>query len=310
VSRTADWEQLWLPLWPLATDDWTAGVYRMARGEALRHRHIETNPQAISNLLVVDIDHPDSALRALSAAENHPMPTAIVENPRNGHCHAVWALSAPFCRTEYARRAPLAYAAAVTEGLRRAVDGDRAYSGLMTKNPLHESWVTHWLHRRSHSLGELEAELGPHMPPTRWRQTKNRRLNSAGLGRNCSLFETARVWAYREIRHHWGDPAGLGLAVTAEAQALNNEFSEPLPASEIRAISGSITRWIVTRSRMWTDGPVIYEATFSAIQSARARKPRKLDVAAAEVYEATFLAIQPAAHARKPRKLHVEEELF
>jgi len=283
VVGAGDWEQLWLPLWPLAADDWTIGVYRMARGEALRHRHIEANPQAISNLLVVDIDHPDSALRALSAAGNHPMPTAIVENPRNGHAHAVWALETPFCRTEYARRAPLAYAAAVTEGLRRAVDGDRAYSGLMTKNPVHDSWAAHWLHRRPRCLGELEAELGPHMPPVRWRQTKRRRLDPAGLGRNCSLFETARHWAYREIRHHWGNPAGLGLAISAEAQTLNSGFAEPLPTSELRAIAGSITRWIITRSRMWADGPAVYEATFSAIQSARGQKPRarKLNIAAA-----------------------------
>lgn len=62
-------------------------------------------------------------------------PNAVVENPANGHAHTVWALAEPFTRTEYAHRAPLAYAAAVTEGLRRSVDGDAAYSGLMTKNP-------------------------------------------------------------------------------------------------------------------------------------------------------------------------------
>lgn len=39
------------------------------------------------------------------------------------------------------KRRPLAYAASVTEGLRRAVDGDKAYSGLITKNPLHEGWA-------------------------------------------------------------------------------------------------------------------------------------------------------------------------
>lgn len=72
-------------------------------------------------------------------------PNAVVENPTNGHAHAVWALEAPFARTEYAHRAPLAYAAAVTEGLRRSVDGDTAYSGLMTKNPEHTCWTSHWV---------------------------------------------------------------------------------------------------------------------------------------------------------------------
>ncbi|MFZ2530014.1 MAG: replication initiation protein [Rhodococcus sp. (in: high G+C Gram-positive bacteria)] len=269
------WEQLWLPLWPLATDDLLHGVYRMPRPDALERRYIEANPQALSNLLVVDVDHPDAALRALSTHGSHPMPNAVVENPHNGHAHVVWALAEPFTRTEYARRKPLAYAAAVTEGLRRAVDGDAAYSGLMTKNPTHDAWSTHWLHTEPRSLAELEANLGTHMPPARWRQSRTRRANPVGLGRNCTLFETARTWAYREIRHHWGDPAGLGRAIHAEAAMLNAGFSEPLPASETRAVAASIHRWIITKSRMWADGPAVYEATFVAIQSARGRKGGK-----------------------------------
>ncbi|MDK4238553.1 MULTISPECIES: replication initiation protein [Corynebacterium] len=86
----------------------------------------------ISNLLVVDIDHNDALIRSMWDRESW-RPNAVVENPTNGHAHAVWALKAPFARTEYARRKPLAYATAVVEGLRRSVDGDRGYSGLITK---------------------------------------------------------------------------------------------------------------------------------------------------------------------------------
>ncbi|WP_423777004.1 hypothetical protein [Corynebacterium stationis] len=39
----------------------------------------------------------------------------------------------PIARTAYARRKPLSFEAAVTEGLRRYVHGDKNYSGLMTK---------------------------------------------------------------------------------------------------------------------------------------------------------------------------------
>lgn len=271
MMTATEWDQLWLPLWPLASDDLVRGVYRTSRRDALGKRFIETNPHALSNLLVVDIDHPDAALRALSAA-HHPMPTAVVENPHNGHAHAVWALSEPVTRTEYARRKPLAYAAAVTEGLRRAVDGDQGYSGLLTKNPTHEAWLTHWIGPQLRSLDDLAHGLGSHMPPPRWRETKTRRANPVGLGRNCALFESARHWAYREIRNHWHDPTGLARAIHAEATTRNHEFAEPLPASEVRAIAASIHRWITTHSRMWHDGPAVYEATFTAIQSARGKK--------------------------------------
>ena len=42
--------------------------------------------------------------------------------------------------------------------------------------------------------------------------------------------------------------------------------------AEARAIAASIHRWIVTKSRMWHDGPAVYEATFLTIQSARGKK--------------------------------------
>jgi hypothetical protein len=269
-----EWDQLWLPLWPLASDDLLEGVYRQSRVSALGKRYIETNPQALSNLLVVDIDHPDAALRALSANGSHPMPNAVVENRVNGHAHAVWALSEPVTRTEYARRKPLAYAAAVVEGLRRAVDGDNGYSGLLTKNPIHDRWDTLWLHSDLRPLDGLVEELGGHMPPPRWRDSARQRANPVGLGRNCALFETARHWAYRALRHYLPDrdTHGLHTAIHTEVSTRNHAFTEPLPTSEARAIAASIHRWITTKSRMWADGPTVYEATFTTIQASRSRK--------------------------------------
>lgn len=276
ASARVDWEQKWLPIYPLATDDLLLGVYRMPRPDALERRYLEANPQALSNLLVVDVDEPDAALRALSANGSHPLPNAVVENPRNGHAHLHWWLREPFTRTEYARRKPLAYAAAVTEGLRRAVDGDIGYSGLLTKNPVHPSWSTHWLHTEPYDLGELEAELGGNMPSTRWLHTKKRLADPSGLGRNCAIFHEARQWATRPglMREYLPtqDSEGLARAISHEVHGLNATYSEPLPHSEACAIAASIHRWITTRSRIWADGIVVYEATLSTIQSARGRK--------------------------------------
>lgn len=265
------WEQQWFPLWPLASDDLRHGIYRMSRESALGLRYIEANPQAVSNLLVVDVDHEDARLRALWSRKAW-MPNAVVENPSNGHAHAVWALKHAVTRTEYARRAPLALATAVSEGLRRSVDGDKGYSGLITKNPVHEAWEASWVTDHLYELDELRTHLDEagYMPPASW--TRARRKNPVGLGRNCAIFESARTWAYREIRHHWGNPRTLHAAITTHVQALNAEYSEPLRHSEAKAIAESIWRWITTKSRMWKDGPAVYEATFTLIQSARAKK--------------------------------------
>src|SRR5699024_7054207 len=87
--------------------------------------------------------------------------------------------------------------------------------------------------------------------------------------------ETARTWAYRELRHHFGDSHGFYNAVSWHVHELNAEFSEPLPANEAHQIATSIHKWITTQSRMWADGPAVYEATFSTIQAARGRNSGK-----------------------------------
>ena len=94
----------------------------------------------------------------------------------------------------------------------------------MTKNPLHEAWNSELVTDHLYGLDELREALeeSGDMPPASWKRTKRR--NVVGLGRNCHLFETARTWAYREVRHHWGDSEGLRLAISAEAHEMNAEL--------------------------------------------------------------------------------------
>ncbi|MFC5938859.1 replication initiation protein [Corynebacterium choanae] len=123
----------------------------------------------------------------------------------------------------------VAYAASVAEGLRRSVDGDKSYSGLMTNNPLHTDWDAHWITDELHTLDELAAWLDSIgvLPPKSWRRT--RRKNPVRLGRNCYIFETARTWAYREIRHHFDDPEELACAISCHLHELNAGFADPSP---------------------------------------------------------------------------------
>lgn len=276
---SGQWEQLWLPFWPYASDELWRGIYRTGRDKALTRRYIQANPEALSNLLVVDIDHTDAFLRAVNTRAGWT-PNAVVENRANGHAHAVWALAEPVTRTEYARRKPLAYAAAVVEGLRRGVDGDQGYSGLMTKNPIHTGWDATWLTDRLYSLPELDAHLteAGDMPPPGWART--RRANPVGLGRNCDIFETARTWAYPEarrirLRHEYptaSDTSDLHAAISAKVHTTNAGYTEPLPHSEAHAIATSIHRWIIKKFYGWTDSRTVNTATFIAIQSARGRR--------------------------------------
>src|SRR5699024_7392328 len=138
-------------------------------------RYIEANPQAVSNLLVVDIDHEDALLRSIWDRDGW-RPNAVVENPANGHAHAVWALAEPITRTEYARRKPLAYAAAVTEGLRRYVDCAKIYSGQMTNNPDQAPRAASWWSTALYTPPQLDDYLAMHnlAPPRSRRRTRRK----------------------------------------------------------------------------------------------------------------------------------------
>lgn len=273
------WEQMWLPLWPLASDDLRTGIYRMSRDSALGRRYIEANPQAISNLLVVDIDHPDALLRVVDSRQGW-LPNAVVENPANGHAHAVWALREPVTRTEYAKRKPLAFASAIVEGLRRSVDGDAGYSGLITKNPTHIDWHANWFTDHLYQLRELQHYLDADgfMPAPGWKRT--RRKHPVGLSRNLDIFESARTWAYplagrirlRNERPTLADSHDLYQAITGHISELNAVYSEPLPLAETNAIATSIHKWITTRFYGWINSRTHNQATFSAIQTQRGRK--------------------------------------
>ncbi len=275
------WDALWLPRRPFAADDPRRGVYRMSRRWALARELLEANCAGMVNLVVIDCDEPDAELRGLSARDSHALPNLIVENPLTGRAHLGWVLAEPVTTTDYARLKPLNYLTSVLEGLRRATGGDRDYGGLLTKNPFHPRWNAHHVHYHRYSLDELHAPLASSgsMPEPGWMRRRAHLLDPSGPGRNCALFTTARRWAYREVRHHFGDPAGLEAAIRAGAAERNQAFSDPLPAAEVRAIADSISRWILTRSRLWRQGPKAYDQTFHAIQTARGRKSGELKTA-------------------------------
>ena len=274
LSRT--FEGWWLPERPLCCDDDYSQLRRRSRADALRCKHVETNPAALVNTIVVDID--DEEARAVALWEHEGMrPNFIAENPANGHAHAGWVLTFPVPRTDLARLKPLKLLHATTEGLRRSCDGDEGYSGLLMKNPEHPAWASDIIEHDTYDLEQLVQSLQEHgdMPPVSWKRTK--RARTQGLGRNCTLFDEARTLAYRYVRRLPDRSKAsndlLREYVRRTCHELNAAlFANPLPLREVNDIAKSIHKWITTRSRMWRDGAAVNAATFVAIQSARGRK--------------------------------------
>lgn len=261
-DRAAAWvAESWLPRRPLATDDLQTGVYRMSRPQALTRRLVEHSPQALQAMLVVDVDHPDALVRALGLPRSHPEPSWIAETPATGRGHVGWVLRSPVCRTDAGRPGAILLAARCEEGLRRSLDGDVGYAGLLTKNPTHPSWHVTWARSEPYDLAELAAGLveGLGALPRLSRRPEDR----AGLGRNVDLFDVVRKWAYGARRRYvvaqeWHE------VVHAKAADRNALFAVPLGAGEVRDVAKSVASWVWRR-------PEFTEAGFRAEQARRGR---------------------------------------
>ena len=88
-------ESFWLPKTPLAGTDLSLGLNRKHRDQAVSYRYIETQPTALKNMLVFDVDSEDAVSSIKSLAwddEVIPEPNLIVENPGSSHAHAYYFL--------------------------------------------------------------------------------------------------------------------------------------------------------------------------------------------------------------------------
>ncbi|WP_280431553.1 replication initiation protein [Nocardia brasiliensis] len=227
-----------LPYKPYATNYPKDGQHRMPRDEALEMRYIEHSPHVMLGSIVVDYDRPDAALRAFERPKNHPDPSWVAEGP-DGRGHLGWWLKNAVCKSDSAHLKPLRYAQRIEAGLRIELGGDPGYTGRLTKNPIHEDWNTIYGPARPYELSEL-------ITPSTPRQMPRRPERACGLGRNVTMFDTSRKWAYPMWWHHrhgtqkqWEQ-----LVLDYCLREVNDLFPFPLPFSEVLSTSRSISRWI------------------------------------------------------------------
>jgi hypothetical protein len=139
------------------------------------------------------------------------------------------------------------------------------YAGLITKNPVHGDWWTIWHHSEPFSLDYL-AEFCPDADLAAYNRRSRKEVG--GLGRNVTVFDNVREWAYSAVREFWR-PNGYDAwadAVRASCESANafgREQGGPLPVSEIKATAKSIARWVWNR---------FTPAGFSQVQAHRGAK--------------------------------------
>lgn len=234
-----------LPSKPYCSDDLSYGIQIRPKHLALLKRYIQPNHPYYTHFFVFDLDYPTAYIDYFYSMVGVPSPNLIVENPENGHAHYIYQLKTPIYQTDASRPKPIQYGNAVYNALRELLQADKGYTGLITKNAIHEQWRTHIIRKQPYTLNQL-AE---HLELTTKQVNKEITPDEAvGLGRNCCVFHTVRKWSYVEIRKYRGKTYNQWLnAVVSECDKLNMQFTLPMSYNEVKGIAKSIARWVWKR---------------------------------------------------------------
>jgi len=234
-----------LPNKPYCSDDLHLGLQIRPKNLALLKRYIQPNHPYYTHFFVFDLDYPTAYIDFYYSMVGVPAPNLIVENPENGHAHYIYKLLAPIYNTNASNDKPIKYGNAVYTALRTALNADINYSGLITKNAVHEHWRTHVLREQPYTLDQLSERLDL---TTRQINKEIKVDEAVGLGRNCCVFHTVRHWAYVEVRQYRGKTFNPWLeAVIAQCCSVNAQFTVPMQYNEVKGIAKSIARWVWKR---------------------------------------------------------------
>ena len=204
-------------------------------GMALEKRFIQINsPRHNCQALIFDID--DKYAFEKWEDSNVNIPTIITKNKRNGHAHYIYILKTPVAIHNHSRFKPVRYLAAIERGYTRRLEADRGYSGLITRNPLQHPIIDSG---KLYDLSDLDACLDFEDK----RQWDNAECVDSGIGRNVTLFDSVRAWAYRHVLEFSAFNV-FGRAVTSQCELINSGFSFSLSYSELRSTSKSVTKWV------------------------------------------------------------------
>ncbi len=265
------------PKKPYCSDDLSFGVTIRILPIALTYAYIQQNHPLFINTLVFDVDHrvvDPNTLEAVWDSADLPPPNLVAQTPESGRGHLFYFLADGVPLTDAARRKPIEFLADIQKVYTKLLKADPGYSDFICKNPFNEKWVLWELHANSYALNELASFAD--MSLARRSNKNTTTVDVTGLGRNCSIFEIARRWSYKNINDYWA-PGGFERwldAVTQKCESINSEFATPLFFPEIRGIAKSIAKWTWRRITPTGRQELIERTHTSEKQAERGRKAR------------------------------------
>lgn len=224
---------------PFCSDDKTAANIR-SLAHAIKRPYIQANPPHLRVWSIFDVDRAGAALAWEDAGL--PPPAWSACNVENGHAHLVWGLSAPvLVDSPDLRQQPLRYLCAIEAAFRAKLQADSGYTGLITKNPAFPLWRVLRGPRVCFELGELADYVDlPKFAP-------KRKPEEVGLGRNVTLFDAVRHYAYREVKGYKRAQQCAYVYwqkdIYDQAMNRNGDFMQPLCHREVYHVAKSVAKW-------------------------------------------------------------------
>ncbi len=257
-----------LPSHGFGTDDLRQGVRFLPLSQLIERAIIQFNWKHSIGFLAYDLDSETALFDWYD--NNNPPPNILVLNRSNGHAHYLYALERPIHNYSDAREKPLRYLAAIDVAMTAELHADPGYSKLLCKNPLSDEWIVTYPRHEVYDLDELASwvDLDAY-------RDRRKRLPGIGYGRNCRLFETLRIWAYRARRQPYLSEELFHGRVLCHGLSINAGFTPPLPHNEVRSTAKSVSRWIWRRMSM--SGFIEHQREMGK-RSGRVRKAKSLEL--------------------------------
>lgn len=227
-----------LPPFCSCTDDFNFGIKTLPKNFAITKLFVSPNDDYNLNWFVYDVDRPTATFDWYDLS--CPPPNLITTNPDNGHAHLFYGLDTPVWLQYGTKDKAFRFASAVDVALTTKLQADPAYTKAISKNPLRtDKWIVQHVEPYLYDLYWLAdwVDLGNLLDG-------RRRLPEIGLGRNCTLFDRTRYWAYRAIRDSWLNFDTWAYMVHAVAMKFNEEFASPLAEKEVGYLSKSVATWV------------------------------------------------------------------
>lgn len=230
-----------LPPKPYHTNNYTFGKQVGSLKSALKSTYLQPNSLTHKYFIILDLDSDTSVLDWTD--KGLPPPHLIVRNLDNGRSHMTYILNTSVKIDVSGRLKPLKYCSDVEHGLAVRVGADMNYNGLLTKNPFNSSaFKVLSFVDQPYDLDYLNEFVDKELVKKQREAKKKKNIEDGfASGRNCTLFDNLRVWAYNNWQHH--HPAELQSVIHEQAEQFNN-FECQLGRREVDTIADSVYRFI------------------------------------------------------------------